>query len=93
MINWLIEFIATFCESFLCTVFCGTFLPEPNNKKFKITVPVILTAIILLMNSINLYSPVTVFVTVIIFIVLQSIVYKNILKTSAFSFLFLMILT
>lgn len=92
-INWIIEFIATFCEGFLCVVFCGTFLPEPKNRKLKIIIPVIFTIIVLFMNSINLYSPITVVFTVIMSIGLQSIVYKNILKVSAFTFLFLLILT
>ncbi|MDE6834313.1 MAG: hypothetical protein K2J39_08755, partial [Ruminococcus sp.] len=66
-INWIIEFIATFCEAFLCVVFCGTFISEPDNKKLKIIIPALLTMIILFINNINLYSPLTTPVTVIMY--------------------------
>jgi len=93
-INWLIEFIATLCESFSCVVFCGTFMPEANHKELKIITPVILTMIILFINSINLYSPITVVFIFILNIISQSIIYrKNILKVSMLSVLFLLILT
>ncbi|MDE5557712.1 MAG: hypothetical protein K2J32_08490, partial [Ruminococcus sp.] len=62
-INWLIEFIATLCECFLCVVFCDTFIPKPNHKNLKIIIPAILTIMILFINRINLYSPVTTFIT------------------------------
>ncbi|MDE6797571.1 MAG: GHKL domain-containing protein [Ruminococcus sp.] len=93
-VNWIIEFIATFCEAFLCVVFCGTFIPEPNHKELKIIIPALLTMIILFINSINLYSPLTTEFTVIMYIISIMIIYhKNKLKSLSLSVLYLLILT
>lgn len=93
-INWLIELIATFCECFLCVIFCGTFIYEQNHKKLKIIIPAALTTIILCINSINLYSPVTTFITVTMYIISMIIIYrKNISKSLTLSILYILILS
>lgn len=93
-VNWLIEFIATLCECSLCVLFCGTFMPEQNHKNLKIIIPVILTILILFINRINLYSPVTTFITVTMYIMSMIIIYrKNMSKSLTLSILYILILS
>ncbi len=93
-VSWIIEFIATLCECFLVVVFCGTFMPEQNHKAIKFVSPVILSLLILLINSIKLYSPITVVITFILYVTSSSIIYsKHIFKASVLSILFLLILS
>lgn len=93
-VSWIIEFIATLCECFLCVVFCSTFMSESNHKAIKFVSPVILSLLIFWINNINPYSPVTVFVTFILYFISLSVIYlKDIFKISLLTFLYLLILS
>lgn len=56
---WIIEICSTFTEFFLCTIFCGTFISNidlKNNFRKRIIVSIIISAIMLIINHINIFS-------------------------------------
>lgn len=56
---WIIEICSTFTEFFLCTIFCGTFIDNidlKNNFRKRIIVSIIISAIMLVINHINIFS-------------------------------------
>ncbi len=66
---WFIEFIATFMEAFLCIVFCGIFADNTDVKTDfckKLVVSLIATGLMLTINHIELYSPLSVSLSLII---------------------------
>ncbi len=56
---WIVEICSTFTEFFLCTIFCGTFIDNidlKNNFRKRIIVSIVISAIMLLINHINIFS-------------------------------------
>lgn len=56
---WIVEICSTFTEFFLCTIFCGTFIDNidlKNNFRKRIIVSVVISAIMLIINHINIFS-------------------------------------
>lgn len=56
---WIVEICSTFTEFFLCTIFCGTFIHNidlKNNFRKRIIVSVVISAIMLIINHINIFS-------------------------------------
>ena len=59
---WIVEICSTFTEFFLCTIFCGTFIDNidlKNNFRKRIIVSVVISAIMLIINHINIFSDFT----------------------------------
>lgn len=82
---WCIESLATFSEVFLSTIFCGTFIENTDLKKNcfrRFVVSSIATASMLMINHIELYSPITVILGLLTIVLTAFIVYpKNPIKT------------
>lgn len=66
---WCVELFATFSEAFLCIIFCGTFIENTDLKKNllkRVVVSFVATALMLTINHIELYSPITVILALLI---------------------------
>lgn len=77
---WCTEYIATVIELFLSTFFCGTFIDVNTTEKFRlrrITGAAVLSTVMLIVNNINLFSPVTALIAFGIGILLNIIVFKK----------------
>lgn len=77
-IYWLIEYGATFTEWFLCSTFCGTFIENADLKQHflkKFIISNVVAVLMLLINHIELYSPVTIICGFLIASSMQLIIY------------------
>lgn len=88
-IFWCIEYIATFTELFLSTVFCVTFIELSTADKTltrRLTGSVVVSIVMLIVNHINLFSPVTTIIAFSLGILLNIVVFRrNIVKLSVLS--------
>ncbi len=95
-IYWIIEYMATFTECFLCTVFSGTFIENTDLKQNflkRFVISNISAVLMLFINSIELYSPVTVICNTLIILLMQLTIYfKSPVKSIVFGISFLPIL-
>ena len=60
-IYWLVEYGSTLLECFLCSIFCGTFIEDTDLKRNfqrRLIISTVMSVIMLLINNIELYSPV-----------------------------------
>lgn len=93
---WVIEYCATFIESLMCTIFCGTFIENTdlkNNRPKRFIVAVVSAILIILMNQFNLYSPISVAFTIIIMLsIVLSLYYKSPVKAVVLGFVYTLIL-
>ena len=78
-IFWLVEYLASFLEVFLCTYFCGAFIErkEWQIKSKAICLAGLASIIIILLNQIQLFSYITTSIFIILNIVIQWILYKK----------------
>lgn len=79
-IFWSVEYIATFVEMFMGCYFCGTFIIKDEirsarNKSFFLSF--ISATIIIVLNKIEFFSYATMVVCIVLFIVIQWIIYKK----------------
>lgn len=83
-VYWCIEYVATFMELFLSTIFCGTFIEIATTEKTRIRTligSVSLSFVMLIVNHIHLFSPMTTLIAFSLAILLNVIVFqKNIVK-------------
>lgn len=96
-IYWIVEYFATFLEYFLCSTFCGTFIENTDLKKSfwkRVLISGCSSFIMIIINKIELYSPITVAISVVLYGLSQSIIYfKNPVKTPTLMIVFLLILS
>ena len=77
---WCVEYVATVTELVLSTVFCGTFIDTTTTDKFlsrRITGATTLSIVMLIVNNINLFSPVTVLIAFNIGVLLNIFVFRE----------------
>lgn len=77
---WCVEYIASFVDVLMGTYFCGTFIlrDEMRNVKIKIIGASFIGAtIIILLNSIDLFSYITAYIGIIAFIIIQWVCYRK----------------
>lgn len=90
---WCVEYIATFTELFLSTIFCGTFIENAdlNKNLFKrIIVSSVSTVLMLIINHIELYSPLSVSFSLIVIGLTAFVIYiKHPLKSPILAICFL----
>lgn len=93
---WIIEYCATFIESLMCTIFCGTFIENADLKRNRIKrfiVAAVSAILIIIMNQIDLYSPISVTFTIIIMLsIVLSLYYKSPVKAIVLGFVYTLIL-
>jgi len=93
---WIIEFISTFTEFFLCTIFCGTFIENIDlkyNFKKRIIVSIVVSAIMLIINHINIFSYFTAVLGFVLMAVSAVLVYpKKLFKSPILGIIFLLII-
>ena len=86
---WIIEYCSSVIESFLCTTFCGTFIDKIDADKLlkrRLIVSAFLSIVMLIVNHINLFSPVTTIIAFSLGVLLNIIVFRrNIVKLSVLS--------
>ena len=96
-IYWIVEYGATLTEFFLCSTFCQTFIENANlNQNFykRFMISNIATVLMLLVNSIELYSPISVMCALLIMSFMQFVLYpKSFIKIIVLSILCLAILS
>lgn len=95
-VYWCIEYVATFMELFLSTIFCGTFIEIATTEKTRIRTligSVSLSFVMLIVNHIHLFSPMTTLIAISLAILLNVIVFqKNIAKLIVLSTTILLII-
>ncbi len=95
-IFWIIEYCATLSEWFLFLIFSGTFIENTDLKQSLLKSFIISnigTVLMLFINSIELYSPLTVLCSFCIVSIISSIVHlNNKLKVSSLAVIFLLII-
>ena len=93
---WIIEYCATFIESLMCTIFCGTFIENTDLKSNRLKrsiVAAVSAILIIVMNQFNLYSPISVAFTIIIMMsIVLSLYYKSPVKAIVLGFVYTLIL-
>lgn len=93
---WIIEFCSSFVEIFLCTVFCGTFIENIDLKKNyrkRIIISVIVSAIMMIINHINMFSYITALLGFILMALSAILVYpKSLFKAPMLATIFLLII-
>ncbi len=93
---WVVEYCATFIESLMCTIFCGTFIENTDlmeNRLKRYIVAVVSAILIIVMNHIDLYSPISVAFTIIIMLsIVLSLYYRSPVKAIVFGFVYTLIL-
>ena len=93
---WIIEFCSSFVEIFLCTVFCGTFIENIDLKKNyrkRIIISVIVSAIMMIINHINIFSYITALLGFILMALSAILVYpKSLFKAPMLATIFLLII-
>lgn len=95
-VYWGIELFATFIELFLSTIFCGTFIEITTTGKTlirRLIGSVVLSVVMLIVNHIHLFSPITTLIAFSLAILLNVIVFrKNIAKLIVLSTTILLII-
>lgn len=95
-IYWIAEYGATFAEFFLSTIFCGTFIEDADLKKNlfrRIFASTLAAAIILIINHVELYSPVTALLGFVIIAAMQIAVYPSRkLRVALWSMIYLLLI-
>lgn len=95
-VYWGIELFATFIELFLSTIFCGTFIEITTTGKTlirRLIGSVVLSVVMLIVNHIHLFSPITTLIAFSLTILLNVIVFrKNIAKLIVLSTTILLII-
>ena len=95
-VYWGIELFATFIELFLSTIFCGTFIEITTTGKTlirRLIGSVVLSVVMLIVNHIHLFSPITTLTAFSLTILLNVIVFrKNIAKLIVLSTTILLII-
>ncbi len=79
-VYWIIECAATFIEFFMFTIYCGTFLSEPNIKEKlvkKIIFTLLSTSLMLFINQLKTFSAITTLMALILVSVQQYLIYKK----------------
>jgi histidine kinase-, DNA gyrase B-, and HSP90-like ATPase len=95
-IYWLVEYGSTLLECFLCSIFCGTFIEDTDLKKNfqrRLIISAVMSVIMLFINNIELYSPVTVVVGVALLGLTQFMIYfKHPIKSPILCVTFLLVI-
>lgn len=95
-IYWIVEYGSTLLECFLCSIFCGTFIEDTDLKKNfwrRFIISCIMSGIMLCINNIELFSPVTAILGLILLGFTQFMIYyKHLIKSFILSIIFLLIL-
>lgn len=93
-IHWIIEFFATFTELFFCLTFCDTFLEKATSyKNLKTIIISVFSLLIISINRIELYSPITAIICLILVICSEFVLHRKCsIKIIAFSSIFLLII-
>lgn len=95
-VYWIAEYGATFAEFFLSTIFCGTFIENADlNKKLfrRIFASMLAAAIILIINHVEIYSPVTAILGFVLIAVMQITVYpKNKIRAAIWAVIYLLLI-
>lgn len=93
---WIIEYCSTFTEFFLCTIFCGTFIENidlKNNFRKRVIVSIVVSAIMLVINHINIFSCFTAVLGFVLMALSAVLVYpKNLFKSPILGIIFLLII-
>ncbi|MBQ8297658.1 MAG: GHKL domain-containing protein [Ruminococcus sp.] len=77
---WFVEYAATFAEFLMFTLFCGTFLDEPNIKdKFarKITLSLVCAGLMLFVNHLKVFSAITTLFALILVSLQEYLIYRK----------------
>ncbi len=94
---WIVEYLATFVELYMCCYFCGTFIKRGriDEIKKKIFICTLITSgVVYSMNHIKLFSVITTFVVLLISILIQFICYrKKYIMSVGLVFVYTMILS
>ena len=94
---WIVEYLATFVELYMCCYFCGTFIKRGriDEIKKKIFICTLITSgVVYSMNHIKLFSIITTFVVLLISILIQFICYrKKYIMSVGLVFVYTMILS
>ena len=80
VVFWIVEYLASFIEIYMCSYFCGTFIlkSEINNVKRKAAILSAIGAIVsILLNHIQLISHITTIVVILSEIIIQWICYRK----------------
>lgn len=93
---WIIEYGSTLLECFLCSIFCGTFIEDTDLKKNswrRFIISCIMSGVMLCINNIELFSPVTAILGLILLGFTQFMIYyKHPIKSFILAIIFLLIL-
>lgn len=93
---WSVDFVSTFVELYLCTIFCAAFIPEESlkmNLKKRVIICLLSAFFMYLFNQISLLSPVSFAVGITLQVLTQIAVYhKAPVKTGLLSLLFMLVL-
>lgn len=95
-VYWILEYCATFSEFFLGTIFCGSFIENTDLKDTllkRLSVSGVVAILMLIINQINLYSPVTVLSGFLLIAISQGFIYKtHPIKASILAVIFLLVI-
>lgn len=95
-IYWIVEYGSTLLECFLCSIFCGTFIENTDFKKNfwrRFIISCIMSRIMLCINNIELFSPITAILGLILLGFTQFMIYyKHPIKSFILAIIFLLIL-
>lgn len=76
---WIMEYIASFIEFFMCCIFCGTFLTEENPRE-KIDLMIVWSGIYalfaIILNRINIFSYINSILFMLMIVLIQMLIYK-----------------
>lgn len=96
VVFWIIEYISTFIELFLCTIFCGTFIENTDLKKNlnkRVFVALVIASIMWGINHIKIYSAITVILGFILMaLMVFAIYFKSPLKAPVLGITFLLLI-
>lgn len=92
-IFWIIEYISTFIELFLCTIFCGTFIENTDLKKNfskRVFAALAIASVMWIINHIKIYSAITVILGFVLMALMAFAIYsKSPLKAPVLGITFL----
>lgn len=78
ILYWIFEYLATFVEAFICCKFCGIFLKDKKDKQWTIVLfSLFISLLMIVVNSIRLFSYITAILSIFVMCSLQYIVYKK----------------
>lgn len=76
---WIMEYIASFIEFFMCCIFCGTFLTEEKPRE-KIDLMIVWSGIYalfaIILNRINIFSYINSILFILMIVLTQMFIYK-----------------